>query len=300
MSDSSFRLLCAFEGKYLVQETTQASVERSGEHEDSECLSFSCSLPDAVGRGFIEVLTYYGLQFLYSVSFFFHHHLIYPLEMIACGLQVEDHGLNDCFFPFLVAKEDVCSEIQGLESVIDVVSYDESQERINSMNSRTRALNFLNEMGWLLRRSQLRLAYKQVNSCPNVFSLPRFRWLIAFAMDWEWCAVVKNLLDILFQGTIDTGSSSPKELALSECLLHTAVRKKCRPMVEFLLRYRPEITAKGDIDSFLFRPDVFGPSNITPLHVVATVSGADNILDALTDDPGQVFPLPFELISVLL
>ena len=166
---------------------------------------------------------------------------------------------------------------------------DEFQERMNPMNSRTRALNFLNEMGWLLRRSQLRSTSKQVDSSSNVFSLTRFRWLIGFAMDQEWCAVVKDLLDHLFRGTIDLSGVSPNEFVLSEGLLHAAVRKNCRSMVEFLLRYRCDAAAREDCNSFLFRPDVPGPSNITPLHVAASVSGSESVLDALTDDPGQVF-----------
>jgi len=53
----------------LIQETTQALVERGGEHEGSECLSFSCSLPNAVGRGFVEVLIYHILPFLVVIYF---------------------------------------------------------------------------------------------------------------------------------------------------------------------------------------------------------------------------------------
>ncbi|ONK78764.1 uncharacterized protein A4U43_C02F22170 [Asparagus officinalis] len=255
LAHSNGRLLCAFEGRYLVQETTQAIVSRSGEHEDSECLSFSCSLPNAVGRGFIEV---------------------------------EDDGLSSYFFPFIVAEDDVCSEIRGLENVINVAAdEDEFQDQKNPSNSRSQALYFLNEMGWLLRKSQLRKTPKQVNSSlGDVFSLTRFKWLISFAMDQEWCAVVKSLLDLLFQGTIALGGLSPNELALSEGLLHNAVRKNSRLMVESLLRYKPDSAAE-DRNDFLFRPDVPGPSKITPLHVVASTNGAESVLDALTDDPGQ-------------
>ncbi|KAG1326101.1 hypothetical protein COCNU_01G000350 [Cocos nucifera] len=52
------RLLCSFEGKYLIQETTQALVKGIGtgaQHEGSQHLSFSYSLPNATGRGFIEL-----------------------------------------------------------------------------------------------------------------------------------------------------------------------------------------------------------------------------------------------------
>ncbi|XP_008810336.2 squamosa promoter-binding-like protein 6 [Phoenix dactylifera] len=254
---STCRLLCSFEGKYLVQETTQALVEGTGtgaRHEGSQHLSFSCSLPNAAGRGFIEV---------------------------------EDHGLSNCFLPFIVAEEDVCSEIRMLENAIDVTACkDHDQGRTDAKNARIEALDFLNEFGWLLRRNHLRSRSEQIKYCPNVFHLKRFRQLMAFAMDREWCAVVKKLLDILFNGTVDVGGRSPVELALSENLLHTAVRKNCKAMVELLLRYIPDKMSKEtSYDRFLFRPDIVGPSNITPLHIAAASSGADDILDALTDDP---------------
>ncbi|XP_038988522.1 squamosa promoter-binding-like protein 6 [Phoenix dactylifera] len=254
---STNRLLCSFEGKYLAQETTQALVEGTGtgaQHEGSEHLSFSCSLPDATGRGFIEV---------------------------------EDHGLSNCFFPFIVAEEDVCSEIRMLENAIDVITCNnQDQERADAKNSRNLALDFLNEFGWLLRRNHLKSRTDQIKSFPNAFTLTRFRQLMAFAMDRQWCAVVKKLLDILFNGTVDVGGHTPVELALSEDLLHAAVRKNCKAMVELLLKYVLVKTSKETgHGKFLFRPDMVGPSSITPLHIAAASSGADDVLDALTDDP---------------
>ncbi|RRT34445.1 hypothetical protein B296_00054277 [Ensete ventricosum] len=107
-------------------------------------------------------------------------------------------------------------------------------------------------------------------------------------MNREWSAVVKKLLDILFSGTVDAGKKSPMELALAENLLHSAVQMKSKALVEFLLRYVPNRTSKDtDPERFLFRPDMFGPSGITPLHIAASTADAENILDALTDDPGQ-------------
>lgn len=60
-ADPPIRLLCSFDGKYLVQETTQALIEGTGRdagHDLSQCLSFTCLLPDVTGRGFIEVPSY--------------------------------------------------------------------------------------------------------------------------------------------------------------------------------------------------------------------------------------------------
>ncbi|KAG1365030.1 squamosa promoter-binding-like protein 6 [Cocos nucifera] len=254
---SANRLLCSFEGKYLVQETTQALAEGIGtgaQHEGFEHLSFSCFLPDATGRGFIEV---------------------------------EDHGLSNSFFPFIVAEEDVCSEICMLENAIDLITCNNHDPgRTDANNARNLALDFLNEFGWLLRRNHLKSRSEQIKSCPNAFSLTRFRQLMAFAMDRKWCAVVKKLLDILFNGTVDVSGQSPVELAVSEDLLHTAVRNNCKAMVELLLKYIPDKTSKETGHGrFLFRPDMVGPSGITPLHIAAASGGADDVLDALTDDP---------------
>ncbi|RWW18315.1 hypothetical protein GW17_00017709 [Ensete ventricosum] len=108
-------------------------------------------------------------------------------------------------------------------------------------------------------------------------------------MNREWAAVVKKLLDILFSGTVDAGGQSSMELALSENLLHSAVQINSKAMVELLLRYKPSQPSKQmDPDQFLFRPDMLGPSGLTPLHIASSTSGAESILDALTNDPGQM------------
>lgn len=55
----SLRLLCTLEGTYLVQENCADMTGRSDssiEHDQIQSLSFSCVLPDIIGRGFIEVI----------------------------------------------------------------------------------------------------------------------------------------------------------------------------------------------------------------------------------------------------
>ncbi|KAJ8620425.1 hypothetical protein MRB53_028954 [Persea americana] len=262
---STTRLLCAFDGEYLVQDMSHIPPEDTDtlkEQDEFSCLSFSCSIPNATGRGFIEV---------------------------------EDHGLSSSFFPFIVAEQDVCSEIRMLESAIDVdESNGTSQKRIDAAKSRTNALDFLHEMGWLLRRSHLRS--RSDRSLLDVFPFIRFKWLMEFSMDHDWCSVVKKLLDVLFEGTVDAGGSSSVELALSEMgLLHKAVRRNCRPMVELLLKYAPDNAGHhhgqrvdGGFKNFLFRPDALGPASVTPLHIAASRDDTENVLDALTDDPGKV------------
>lgn len=53
------RLLCALEGKYLLQESIDELLDEdysSEEHDELQCVKFSCSIPRLTGRGFIEVL----------------------------------------------------------------------------------------------------------------------------------------------------------------------------------------------------------------------------------------------------
>lgn len=176
--------------------------------------------------------------------------------------QVEDHGLSSSFFPFIVAEKDVCSEICTLESII---------EAANTTNSdRNEALEFIHEMGWLLHRTRLKI---RLGVDVEAFPFERFKWLIEFSVDHDWCAVVKKLLS-----SVDSNIEELLEIGL----VHRAVGRNCRPMLEFLLNYCPSGA------QYLFRPDAVGPGGLTPLHVAATLGSRDNILDALTDDPGSV------------
>nr|AGI62056.1 SQUAMOSA promoter-binding-like 8 [Erycina pusilla] len=255
---SDARLLCAFQGRYLTQEIDQTSVDSSNNgtnHQQIQSLTFSCNLPDSIGRGFIE------------------------LE--------EDNGLSSAFFPFIVSDEDICAEIRNLETSIDLSSCDEMmEEKLGA--ARSLGLNFLHEMGWLLQRSNLR-SRKSVseNHRSEAFSLSRFRWILRFSMDHDWSSVVKKLLDILFDGVIvDLGGISPSKIALSENLLHYAVQRNSKLIVKLLLRYKPCGSSDKGIEN-LFRPDMCDPSGITPLHVAASSIHAESMLELLTDDPGQ-------------
>ncbi|XP_042517253.1 squamosa promoter-binding-like protein 1 isoform X2 [Macadamia integrifolia] len=270
LSQPTMRLLCALEGQYLVEENTYDLVvgtDTTKEHVELQSLTFHCSIPDVMGRGFIEV---------------------------------EDHGLGGAFFPFIVAEQDVCSEIRMLESVIEVSETDNNVEGTIEMEAKNQAMDFIHEMGWLLHRSRLRSRLGQMDPNLVVFPFKRFRWIMEFSMDHSWCAVVKRLLDILFDGSVDASEYPSVELALSEMgLLHRAVRKNRRPVVELLLGYIPgevldragsgkrQLVDQGS-DNFLFRPDVVGPAGLTPLHIAASRDGCESILDALTDDPGLV------------
>lgn len=250
---TSSRLICSFEGRCIFQEDTD-SVAENDEYEDRaiECLSFCCSVPGPRGRGFIEV---------------------------------EDSGFSNGFFPFIIAEKDICFEVSELESIFESSSIEHADA---NDNAREQALEFLNELGWLLHRANRMSKENVTDTSVATFSMWRFRNLGVFAMEREWCAVIKMLLDFLFIGLVDVGSRSPEEVVLSENLLHAAVRRKSVNMVRFLLRYRPNKNSKGTAQTYLFRPDALGPSMITPLHIAAATSDAEDVLDVLTDDPGLI------------
>ncbi|CAL0306905.1 unnamed protein product [Lupinus luteus] len=258
---SNARLLCALEGKYLVNDRCRDLIDVADAA--IQHLSFSCHIPNVTGRGFVEV---------------------------------EDHGLSSCSFPFIVAEQDVCSEICKLENVIEAAeATNDIQMNNNQMEEKTQAFDFLQEMGWILHRRSVMVRLGPNAPMQDLFHFNRFMWLVDFSMDHDWCAVMKKLLDIVFEGGVDAGEHNSVELALLDmCLLHKAVKRNYRPMVELLLKFVPLKTSDGAdsneklVDRFLFKPDAVGPDGLTPLHVATSMNGSENVLDALTDDPGLV------------
>ena len=208
--------------------------------------------------------------------------------------------MSSIFFPFIVAEEDVCSEICTLEPLLGLSETDPDIEGTGKIKAKCQAMDFIHEMGWLLHRSQLRSRMVHLNSIADLFPLKRFKWLMEFSMDHDWCAVVRKLLNLLLDGTVNEGDHPSRFHALSEMgLLHRAVRRNSKQLVELLLRYVPEniydklgLEDKSLVDeenqSFLFRPDVIGPAGLTPLHIAAGKDGSEDILDALTNDPCMV------------
>ncbi|KAK1356036.1 hypothetical protein POM88_049292 [Heracleum sosnowskyi] len=61
ISSSNTRLLFALEGKYLVHQDSSGLTDRAASstnyEEEMQCISFSCSIPDVIGRGFVEVMS---------------------------------------------------------------------------------------------------------------------------------------------------------------------------------------------------------------------------------------------------
>ncbi|GAB2265563.1 hypothetical protein Dimus_000606 [Dionaea muscipula] len=275
LSRSTSRFLCALEGKYLAQDRLNSLLEDDNsiiQQDDIPRVRINCSIPNVTGRGFIEV---------------------------------EDCGLSRSFFPFIVAEPDVCAEICTLENVIEVAeTADETEGKYERIDARNQALDFLHEIGWLLHRNGLRIGSSDASTLPDRFPFERVKCLLDFSLNHDWCAVVKKLLDILLNGTVDSDTHPSVEHALSEMgLLHRAVQRNSRPMVESLLRYIPESVAHRSDGSqpdsnvekqrfskggFLFRPDAAGPGGLTPLHIAASSEGCEKVLEALIQDPGMV------------
>lgn len=284
-----FRLLCIFGGKYLIQEATEKLLDDTKMQRGPQCLTFSCSFPSTSGRGFIEV------QFL--CRYVSSHFPLLTLQNSCFLFQVEDHDQSSLSFPFVVAEEDVCSEIRTLEHLLNLVSFDDTLvEKNDLLASRDRALNFLHEFGWFLQRSHIRATSETPKDCTEGFPAARFRWLLSFAVDREFCAVIKKLLDTLFQGGVDLDVQSTVEFVLKQDLVFVAVNKRSKPLIDFLLTYTTSSAPMDGTESaapaqFLFTPDIAGPSDITPLHIAATYSDTAGVLDALTDDPQQVLTL---------
>lgn len=141
-------------------------------------------------------------------------------------------------------------------------------------------------------------------------SATRLRCLLIFSVERSWCAVVRKLFDITLANHSQNHSIALIELSKivqdDFSLLHRAVRRKSRGMVELLLAYEPsssstnETTTTLDTEKLvatmqfkllwcnLFRPDIDGPAGFTPLHIAASMQGGEDMVDALTSDPFQV------------
>ncbi|KAL9263384.1 Squamosa promoter-binding-like protein [Drosera capensis] len=274
LSRSTSRLFCGIEGKYSSQEGSNNLWEDDDEldeHDDRSCLRLSCAIPDVIGRGFIEV---------------------------------EDCSFGGSSFPFIVTEPDVCAEIRTLEgAVVATDSANETAETYEKIDARNQALNFLHEMGWLLHRSGMKSRSTDANISQDLFPFERVKFLLDFSVNRDWCAVVKMLLDIVFDRIVDPVKHPSVESLLEMGLLHQAVRRNSKCMVESLLRYIPHSgsfrldSAQAEASqekqgiltgSFLFRPDNVGPGGLTPLHIAASSDGCENVLEALVDDPGTV------------
>lgn len=145
----------------------------------------------------------------------------------------------------------------------------------------------------------------------------RLRLLLVFSVERNWCAVVQKLLDILFEvNNLEAAFTKLSDVLHEEVsLLHRAVQRKCRPMVELLLGYVPSSLAHANESEFglfqrklqfkshwasIFRPDVNGPAGLTPLHIAANMQDSEEVVDALTSDPCQVSLVDYGVLVLLV
>ncbi|PIN08569.1 hypothetical protein CDL12_18858 [Handroanthus impetiginosus] len=206
-----------------------------------------------------------------------------------CLVEVENN-FRGTSFPVIIADDNICQELRVLEheingsaEICNGVPADHIQNT-GRLRSREEVLHFLDELGWLFQRKHKSFLF----GIPD-YRLSRFKFLLTFAIEHDFCALVKTLLDILLELNLGRKGLVTESLEmLSEIhLLNRAVKRRCRRMVNLLIHY--SIIDSTDIfDNFIFVPNMAGPGGITPLHLAASTSSSDDIVDALTSDPQEI------------
>lgn len=205
-------------------------------------------------------------------------------------MEVE-RGLKGNNFPVIVADSAICRELLTLEDDFEGFREGKVTNRHSKLHSRDDVVfgiqedivTFLNELGWLFQRNSY---FKDGPFSPKC-SPARFKFLLIFSVERDWNSLLQKVLDILFRMYGEEEESVPEAFnILSEInLLHRAVKRNCRKAVDMLLCYIP---SSSNYRNFAFRPDVIGPGGLTPLHLAASMQNADDIIDALTNDPQKI------------
>nr|UER43247.1 SPL14.2 protein [Populus tomentosa] len=212
-----------------------------------------------------------------------------PSILGRCFIEVEN-GFKVNSFPVIIADASICKELRLLESefdekakVGDIVSEEQAHD-LGRPRSREEVLHFLNELGWLFQRK----GESSILEVPD-FSLSRFKFLLIFSVERDYCVLVKTILDMLVERNMCRDELSKESLEmLSEVqLLNRSVKRSCRKMVDLLIHYSI-VSHDHSSRTYIFPPNVRGPGGITPLHLVACASGSDGLVDALTNDPHEI------------
>ncbi|PON73252.1 SBP-box transcription factor [Trema orientale] len=206
-----------------------------------------------------------------------------------CFIEVEN-GLKGNSFPVIIADASICKELRVFESVFDgkervrdIIAEDQSHDD-GRPRSKEEVLHFLNELGWLFQRKRT----SSFLDGPN-YSLGRFKFLLTFSVERNCSALMKTLLDILVERNSvgDELSREAVEMLSDIQLLHRAVKRRCRKMVDLLINY--SVFGSNDVSKkYIFPPNHVGPGYITPLHLAACMSASDDLIDALTNDPQEI------------
>ncbi|KAF8084996.1 hypothetical protein N665_0688s0017 [Sinapis alba] len=196
-----------------------------------------------------------------------------PGSLGRCFVKVEN-GFRSDSFPLIIASATICTELNRLEDEFhpnNVTEHSSDRPR-----SREEVICFLNELGWLFQKKRR-----------SDFSLPRFKFLLVCSVERDYCSLVRTLLDMMVERNLGKNGLMNKESLdmLTEIqLLNRAVKRKNAKMAETLIHYSVDPTAK----KFIFLPNITGPGDITPLHLAASTSGSDDMIDVLTSDPQEI------------
>ncbi|GAA0141706.1 hypothetical protein LIER_02788 [Lithospermum erythrorhizon] len=206
-----------------------------------------------------------------------------------CFIEVEN-GVRGSSVPLIIADAAICQELGHLEvefaegaEAHDLTLASHVQDSWVS-NSREETLHFLNELGWVFQRKS--------NSClfeAPAYKLSRFKFLFVFSVEHDFCALVKTLLDILLEINLAKKelTNESLEMLYEIHLLNRAVKRRCMNMVNLLLHYSA-LDFSDNSQKYIFQPNALGPGGITPLHVAASMSNSDNLVDSLTNDPQEI------------
>ncbi|CAM6077331.1 unnamed protein product [Sphagnum tenellum] len=297
LARSGTRLLCVYQGKNLSQSVSNVEDEEAD---------------NASGGADVEVdeVNSYGEEGVEDCAIM--------VTADRAIFEVEQNLSGGNSKPVIVANTLVCKELCKLEEEIEAATLcaAEMAEReglesgdILICSEVARALVeedvacFLHELGWYF---QNRSYWQFIDSASlDMVHAFRLKCLLVFSVERDWCTVVQKLLDMPFQrAESDSLFAKLSHVVQDEIsLLHRAVCRKCRPMVELLLAYVPSsLTKESDfgLENFqrimqfklqwgnFFRPDMAGPAGLTPLHIAASMQDAEDVVDALTSDPCQV------------
>ncbi|ESQ27461.1 hypothetical protein EUTSA_v10018065mg [Eutrema salsugineum] len=205
-----------------------------------------------------------------------------PDSLGRCFLEVEN-GFRSDSFPLIIANATICKELNRLED--EFHPKDATEEQIHNSyrpRSRDEVLCFLNELGWLFQRKWTSDTHGESD-----FSLPRFKFLLVCSVERDYCSLIRTLLDMMVERNLGKDGLMNKESLdmLAEIqLLNRAVKRRNTKMAETLIHYSANPTTK----KFIFVPNIAGPGDITTLHLAASTSGSEDMIDVLTNDPQEI------------
>ncbi|XP_024316742.1 squamosa promoter-binding-like protein 15 isoform X2 [Brachypodium distachyon] len=212
-----------------------------------------------------------------------------------CFIEVENRFRGNSF-PVIFANSSICQELRNLEAELEDsrfpdVSSEDQVDDTRRLKPRDQVLHFLNELGWLFQKAAACIPSTKSDVSDSEliqFSTARFRYLLLFSNERDWCSLTKTLLDILSKRSLVSDELSQETLEmLSEIhLLNRAVKRKSRRMVHLLVQF--VVICPDNSKLYPFLPNYPGPGGLTPLHLAASIDDAEGVVDALTDDPQQI------------